>query len=228
MNRHSQLRGCQAFSLLELLVIVVVITLVVLVLVPSLREAKQKSQQIDCLNNLKQVGLAFRLWAGDSMDRMPMNATASRGGTKEVANEAWRTFQVLSNELSTPKLLICPSDNRPAAASWLSLQNSNLSYFVGLDAEEWTPSVLLSGDHNLTNGRAPASHVLPVDTNETVGWTSALHKRRGNIGLSDGSVHLMERESLNRQIAIGLTELAAGYRSPINPPPSTLRLALPE
>lgn len=210
MKRES-LNG---FSMLELLVIMVVIALLVLVLVPSLKETKRKSQQIDCFNNLKQVGLAFRLWSPDSGDEYPMRRSTNYGGTFEVSGEVWQTFLSMTNELTVPGILRCPADNRSSVQSWAALANTNISYYIGLDAEESTPNVLLTGDRNLTNGRPLLNHVLAVSANEPVNWTEQLHQHRGNIGLSDGSVQRMEREALNRQISIGLADLAGGITVP--------------
>lgn len=99
------------------------------------------------------------------------------------------TFVVMSNELNTPKILICPADvRRPAANFGPGLANSNISYFVGVNADETQPQMLLSGDRNLTNGTLPANRLLLLTTNSAPGWDHRLHKFRGNIALSDGSV----------------------------------------
>lgn len=226
--KPDRTRDCAAFTVLELVVVLTVIVLFVLLLVPSLQEAKRKAQQEDCVGNLKQIGLAFRLWAPDSSDEYPMRRSTNYGGTREVANDVWRTFQVMSNELSTPKLLFCAADNRPPATSWVALVNANISYFIGLDADESAPEMLLTGDRNLTNGRPLLNRIFSVSTNEPVDWTGAIHKHRGNIGLADGTVQRMEREAVNRQIVLGLGELNPSHRTSTNPPQITLRLALPE
>ena len=50
--------------------------------------------------------------------------------------DTFRHFQVMSNELSTPKILVCPADTRVAAANFVRLKNQNVSYFVGLEASD--------------------------------------------------------------------------------------------
>lgn len=73
--------------------------------------AQEEAKRINCVNNLKQVGLAARLWAGDNQGVLPNN------------------FLTMSNELSTTKILVCPSDSiRKAAETFRTFNDSNLSY----------------------------------------------------------------------------------------------------
>jgi len=102
---------------------------------PSLR--KHKAQHISCVNNLKQVGLAVRLWAGDNGDQYPFNVSTNQGGTKEWCGadaagwdtNSWRHFQVMSNELTATAVLVCPQDRKRKAADWAALSAANVSYY---------------------------------------------------------------------------------------------------
>jgi prepilin-type processing-associated H-X9-DG protein len=96
----------------------------------------------------------------------------------------------MSNELNTTKILVCPKDEERTAAADFDpgLDNTHISYFIGLDADERFPSSLLSGDRNLTNGAQPVDGILNVTTNQTVGWTKKIHNNGGNVLLGDGSV----------------------------------------
>src|ERR1035438_10904304 len=108
----------QGFTLVGLLIIIAVIAILAAMLLPALASAKRKAKRINCVNNLKQDGLAFRLWEGDNGDKYPMAVSTNKNGTMEYTEDgnAFRHFQVMSNELSTPKILVCPADDRTAAA----------------------------------------------------------------------------------------------------------------
>jgi prepilin-type processing-associated H-X9-DG protein len=202
MNSSIRSSRKAAFTLVGLLVIIAVLAILAALLLPALARAKQKAQRINCINNLKQDGLAFRLWSGDNGDKYPMAVSTSKGGTKEYAGDVFRNFQVMSNELSTPKILVCPEDNRTAAASFTRLQNQNISYFVGLDAEETRPQMLMTGDRNVTNGLAPVRSVLELRPEIPAGWTEAMHDRKGNVGLADGSVQQFTIPGLRRALTV--------------------------
>jgi hypothetical protein len=68
--------------------------------------------RITCTNNLKQVGLGFRIWAAEHQDKIPTQISITNGGAMEaiLTGNVAAAFQVMSNELSTPKILFCPTD----------------------------------------------------------------------------------------------------------------------
>ena len=211
---HSRSRA-RAFSVMELLVIIAVIAILAGLLLPALAKAKQRAQRIACQNNLKQIGLAFRVWEGDYADKYPPSVPVSKGGTMDYVpgGNAYRHFLVMSNEINNPKILYCPSDSdRQPAMSFAQFNNRNLSYFAGVDADETWPAMLLSGDRNLTvNGTAVPTGLVTVHSTDTLGWTLELHQNAGNIGLADGSVQAASAEmaqSLLQHTGTNTTRLA--------------------
>jgi prepilin-type processing-associated H-X9-DG protein len=202
MNSTIRSSRKAAFTLVGLLVIIAVLAILAAMLLPALARAKQKSRRINCVNNLKQDGLAFRLWSGDNNDFYPMGVSTNKGGTMEFAGDVFRHFQVMSNELSTPKILVCPDDNRTVAASFARLQNKNVSYFVGLDATDVRPQMLMTGDRNVTNGVAPVHSVLELRPEIPAGWTETIHNGKGNVGLADGSVQQFTIPALRRALNV--------------------------
>ena len=105
----------------------------------SQAESQAKEQKIACANNLKMIGYGFLIWAGDNKDRYPFNMSAKEGGTLEfcargtngVDQNAWKHFQVMSNELNDAKILVCPADKtKQVTTNFPTLGSSNVSYTI--------------------------------------------------------------------------------------------------
>ena len=85
-------------------------------LLPALAKAKDRAQQIQCMNNMKQVGLSLRMWANDNGDKFPPDLMS------------------ISNEVSSPKILVCPAEklrDRKEINTWdeFSLIGSSYDYY---------------------------------------------------------------------------------------------------
>ena len=141
---------------------------------PALAKAKERAQSISCMNNMKQICLAFRIWQGDQDYRFNFNISTNRGGTMELCDRgsdgydrnSFRHFQVMSNELNTPKILVCPGDSsKHAALNFQDLLSSNVSYLVhsGTNIDDIHPEEVLI--------YCPIHH--------HVGYTDGLVKQRG-------------------------------------------------
>jgi competence protein ComGC len=178
-------------TLLETVVVVFVLVVLAAVLLPALSQPKRRSH-LGCTNNLKQIGLAFRIWEGDNNDKYPMSISVTNGGAMEAvaAGNATSVFQVMSNELSTPRILVCPEDNdREVATNFAALTPKNVSYFVSLDAIEANPQDIMGGDDNFEIGGLPVkSGLLKISTDTPIAWSATRHKLSGNLLLADGSV----------------------------------------
>jgi type II secretory pathway pseudopilin PulG len=193
MKPRLSTRHETAMTLFEVGVVVAIVLILLAVLLPGIAKARKKTARVGCINNLKQVGIAYRIWEGDNGDTYPMRVSVTNGGSMEMVltGNAILAFQVLSNELSTPKILICPYDtNRMYATSFGGLANSNVSYFVGVDVTNDTdPRPILSGDCNLEiAGKPVRPGLLSLWTNAPVVWDSTRHVHAGNLGFADGSI----------------------------------------
>lgn len=180
-------------TLIEVLAILAVLLILAAVLLPAMYSPHHtaRAPRIQCVNNLKQIGLSCRVWEGDNNDKYPPLVPGTNGGTMDFITgpNVWRHFQVMSNELSAPKVLVCPADkDHFSATNFTTLGNSNISFFFGVDAIDTNPQMLLAGDHNITNGMPIRNGLLNLTTNKPAGWTSEVHDKAGNIALSDGSV----------------------------------------
>jgi competence protein ComGC len=194
-------KSTQAWSRVELLITLVVLGFLVCLAIPWLIRSRNRARSICCNCNLKQVTLGFKVWANDHLGKYPMEVSITNGGTMERATGAavFPHFQVISKELVTPFILVCPADKqRSPATNFLTGFNDNkLSYFVGVDATDSLPQTLLAGDRNIATNGVPLPRGLHgITSRQTAGWTQDLHRDKGNIGLADGSVQTASSDFL--------------------------------
>jgi hypothetical protein len=190
--RKNLSRQTAAFNRLELLVVIVIAFIVILLmLLPTGPRPRQSAPRIHCINNLKQIGTAIRVWENDNGDQLPM------------ASNCWTYYTLLMNNLGgKSSVLTCPADERkPAENNQVLKDNTHLSYFVGVNAVDTDPQSLLGGDRNLGPGIVPAADYGYSPANGTgndvtitgqVCWSLKMHSQgniagAGNILLGDGS-----------------------------------------
>jgi hypothetical protein len=107
----------------------IIVPFMLALFLPALAKAKDRAQTISCVNQMKQVGLAARMWSNDNGGKFPPD------------------FASMSNELVNPKILVCPGDSsKTVAASWSTFSPGNVSYDYlepGLDENAARPQTVV-------------------------------------------------------------------------------------
>ena len=96
----------------------------------------RKVQHVNCINNMKQLGLGLRIWQGDYDGKCPFEVSTNAGGVMELVTtkngplqNGYLVIQCASNEMMVPLIAVCPQDNtKSVAKDWSSFTASNFSY----------------------------------------------------------------------------------------------------
>jgi prepilin-type processing-associated H-X9-DG protein len=222
-HRPSAIR---AFTLIELVVIsaVAIGAVCLLIALNSAHRPHKHGNTMKCVSNLKQIGLAFKVFAGDNDDRYPFSASNSVAYLNQ--SRAWLHFQAMSNELSTAKVLLCPGDRARAnnlaenfkwgtnadAKSLFTTTNGSVSYFINLSTDEARPQAILAGDSHIApdktnipySSKLSGAAVIKVGAQWSAKSPNDLHDGGGNLLLGDGSVSQVNNSILKNQMQLSI------------------------
>ena len=206
MKTRPATHQTKAFTRVELYVVIgMIAVLAAALLLPALAAAKRKTSRLDCVNNLHEIGTAFKVWEGDNGEKYPMHFALTNSETMRLigSGNAYVLWQTMSNELSTPKVLHCPADTNGIAATnfVIGFSDENISYFFSLEASDAYPQMILDGDDNLAvKGVRVKPGILNLPTTNSLTWTKERHCHVGNISMVDGSVQQTTIGSLNSAV----------------------------
>jgi competence protein ComGC len=260
----------QAFTLIEVFAVIATLGIFTFLILPAMARTRAGSTRATCADNLKRIGLAFWTWENNHGSQYPMNVLNSEGGppgaqagqtiaavagSANAAPYQYAVFGVMSNELSTPKTVMCPSDERIAHTNFTMhltgpnqvcqasavnapdsdptyFNNFKVSYFLGVNASDTNPRLILAGDRNIW-GDHNSSTVPPQwngggygNINSTQYWMgtnwvngaiypawspSKMHQGEGNVLVADGSVQQLDSVRLRQQLSATGDTTTSGY-----------------
>ncbi|MCC7375870.1 MAG: prepilin-type N-terminal cleavage/methylation domain-containing protein [Verrucomicrobiales bacterium] len=221
------------FTLIELLVVIAIIAILASMLLPALGRAKRQAQRTACTSNLRQVGLGLRLWADANDGKFPWKVAQSRGGGMPDGSDNASVrlqFSIVSNELSTTRVLLCPSDvRRTAATNFSSIAFTNASYALCLEADEKRPRVFLAVDRNMHGfdftGLSDNINCFVLNSENTAARTASWRQgacHGADVGvatMSDGSAQTLDNSRLVKTLV--------GYDIPTETEDGTLQFFFP-